>query len=376
MNQNLPKPMLDALARQALPTEHPSVDVLNAFAENALAGDEYRSIADHLARCSECREIVFLSVGAADEPSQVEEHVAAAYGTRRKWMPRLVWGASIAAAVLVFGSAMTLWRSKSAPSGMPMASRTVAIPAAQPAEQAELATAPQTTTEVAAIRPIEKPQAKTARSRNVAPQGAETLGMGASAGIVAGAVPAPAKAAPAKTVKADSITIATSDTAATIGTAATTAPATPHVNSFAATQGGPLAAAPGSVDTLLLSRQAAVRSMRAANLWRITDDGHLEHSTAQGWTRILADQKATFRVVSVVGNQVWVGGSGGALLHSHDDGQNWEEVALNTPTGRETSTIVSIKFEDLQHGTVTTSNGTRCTTTDGGGSWSCGAAQE
>jgi photosystem II stability/assembly factor-like uncharacterized protein len=121
----------------------------------------------------------------------------------------------------------------------------------------------------------------------------------------------------------------------------------------------------------LLNPQVAVRSLRAAHLWRITADGHLEHSTAEGWTRVLSDQSAIFHVVSVVGNHVWVGGSGGALFHSHDEGQNWEQVALTTLSGRETATIVSIQFDDAQHGIVTTDSGARCSTNDGGGSWSC-----
>ena len=91
---------------------------------------------------------------------------------------------------------------------------------------------------------------------------------------------------------------------------------------------------------------------------------------AQGWTRVLADQTATFRVVSVVGNQVWVGGSGGALFHSRNDGQNWAQVALTTPNGPETASIVSIQFDDAQHGTVTTDTGTRWGTIDGGATWS------
>jgi photosystem II stability/assembly factor-like uncharacterized protein len=44
---------------------------------------------------------------------------------------------------------------------------------------------------------------------------------------------------------------------------------------------------------------------------------------------------------------------------------------LTTLSGRETSTIVSIQFDDAQHGIVTTDSGARCSTTDGGGSWSC-----
>jgi len=146
----------------------------------------------------------------------------------------------------------------------------------------------------------------------------------------------------------------------------------PHVNSFAAVQGGPAGAPPGSASAILMNPQTALRSVRALNpQWRITSDGQLEHLTAEGWTRVLVGHNANFRVVSVVGNHVWIGGSGGALFHSRDDGQNWNEVALTTLTGRATATIVSIQFDDPQHGSITIDSGTRCTTADGGGSWSC-----
>jgi photosystem II stability/assembly factor-like uncharacterized protein len=148
-------------------------------------------------------------------------------------------------------------------------------------------------------------------------------------------------------------------------------PAAPHANSFAAAQGRPVGAVPGTADNLLVNPQTTVRSVRATRGWRITADGHLEHSTAEGWTRVLADQTATFRVVSVVGNHVWAGGSSGMLFHSRDEGQHWEEVPLTTSAGRETETLVAIEFDDSQHGIVTTNDGTRCTTTDGGGTWNC-----
>ena len=398
MNQNLPKPMLEALRRQALPTDHLSADVLTAFAENALVGGEYRRTADHLSRCGQCREMVFLASSAADTPLQVEEPVAAAYAAPRRRLPRLVWAMSIAAGVLVVASSLMWWRSESARPPMQMASREAGIPPAQPAQpapesqpaiesksntelksrtQSQLsigskpAIAPETTAEFAApSASVAKSEANTPRGKSASPQGAETHGTGAMAGMVANAITAPAKAVPAPAATKPA-TIAISGAPRNIGTASTTAPATPHANAFAAAQGGPLAAAPGSADQLLLNPQVAVRSLRAAHLWRITADGHLEHSTAEGWTRVLADQSASFRVVSVVGNHVWVGGSRGALFHSYDEGQNWEQVALTTLSGRETATIVSIQFDDAQHGTVTTDNGTRCGTTDGGGSWNC-----
>jgi len=377
MNQNLPKAMLEALARQTPPDGHPPPDLLNAFAENALSGTEYRRIVDHLARCGDCREIVFLADSAIDRLAPVEEQLVAPR-LERRWVPRLVWGVSIAAGVLIVAGALMFFRRESVPSRVEMALKATGVPATQPASTQPMqpATTPETTTEVSAAPAVAKPSAKTGRAKAVRPAGAETLGTGASAGIVANAIPRPAKAPTTATATAPAVSNPESATI-TIGNAAPpmtqAPPPAPHVNSFAAVQGGPLAGAvPGSADQILLNPQTAARAPRATHpQWRITPDGHLEHLAASGWTRLLANQTATFRVVSVVGDHVWVGGNGGALFHSRDDGQSWEEVALSGLNGRETSIIVAIQFDDPQHGTVTTENGARCTTTDGGTNWNC-----
>jgi hypothetical protein len=368
MNQDLPKPMLDALAREATPTDHPSSDLLAAFAENALSGSEHRRITEHVARCTECREVAFLAVGTAETPVQPQTNLEAAQGGRRRWTPRLVWGISIAAGVLVVASAVMLWRTESVPTRQQMAANAIPAPAAQPAQKSQptqeskgIAAAPQTTVEAVATVPIVRPQAKTARVKPPTPKGAETLGVGASAGIIADASPVPAKA---DSVRPNAETVAIAAESAKVAPA----PPAPQVNSFAYSSrsvGGPVTG--GSLE---LNKAGAARSLRSAHpQWRITSEGHLEHLTSDGWSRVLANQPATFRVVSVIGNQVWVGGSGGALFRSRDDGQNWEPVSLPTPNG--TATIVSIQFDDTQHGTVTTNAGTHCATADGGGSWNC-----
>jgi hypothetical protein len=399
MNPKLPKSMHDALAREAATADHPSADVLTAFAENTLPGPEHRRIADHLARCGDCREVVFLAVDAEDRPLPLEQRlVAAAHGAERRWMPRLAWGMSIVACVFVTTSAWIWWRIESAPPRMQMASGPVSVPAAQPAQPAQesqpateskpetelnasmeskLAPAPQSRAELAAPPPPAKAQARTPQARTVVPKSVspklDAIGTGSNAGVLVNESSAQANIAKTATA-AEPTTITVG--AATGGSLAPAAPA-PHANAFAGAQGGPTAAAPGSANTLLLNRQDAARSLRAAHpQWRILADGQLEHLTLNGWSRVLANEKASFRVVSVVGNQVWVGGSSGALFHSRDEGQNWEQVALSTPTGRETATIVSIQFDDPQHGTITTDSGVRCATTDGGSSWSCSAVQQ
>jgi photosystem II stability/assembly factor-like uncharacterized protein len=73
--------------------------------------------------------------------------------------------------------------------------------------------------------------------------------------------------------------------------------------------------------------------------------------------------------VAVIGSDVWAGGNGGALFHSSDGGEHWGRVSLDANSKVETGAIVSIRFDDVQHGTVASDSGTRWTTTDGGVTW-------
>jgi hypothetical protein len=378
MNQNLPKPMIDALGRDAAPAEHPSADLLTAFAENTLQGDENRRITDHLARCAQCRDIIFLAGSAAEEQFEEQHELVAAaaapirvsqaaaqFAKRPRWTARLAWSAAIAVG-LAFVAGVFLWRRTAfTPTPPQLASRATNNTSPTPMQSVRVAPPPPpSTAETIARTQAAKPQTKGARASNASPTVHDTLGLGATTGTVASENSAPAKSG---TVTAGAVpsTIAIGERAVA------SAPAAPHANSFATAQGGPVGAARGTADMLLVNPQTTVRSVSTTHWWRITADGHLEHSTAEGWTRVLADQTATFRVVSVVGNHVWAGGSGGMLFHSRDFGHHWEEVPLTTPAGRETATLVAIEFDDSQHGTVTTNNGTRCTTTDGGGTWNC-----
>ena len=74
-------------------------------------------------------------------------------------------------------------------------------------------------------------------------------------------------------------------------------------------------------------------------------------------------------MVSVVGDDVWAGGSGGVLFHSSDGGQTWSQQLLSSPASVEKGTIVSIRFSDALNGVITTEGGSRWTTSDGGATW-------
>jgi len=89
MNQNLPKPMIDALGRDAAPAEHPSADLLTAFAENTLQGDENRRITDHLARCTN----LWQQQRHRSESRRLPRSLQSAQGGPRDWLgrQRLQW---------------------------------------------------------------------------------------------------------------------------------------------------------------------------------------------------------------------------------------------------------------------------------------------
>lgn len=83
---------------------HPDAESLNAFAEQALAGQEREQIAAHLAVCPHCREVVFLaqSASAELEPAMVAAVAMPHNAKRTPWYRnlRLAW---IPAAALAMG---------------------------------------------------------------------------------------------------------------------------------------------------------------------------------------------------------------------------------------------------------------------------------
>ncbi len=75
MSQELPKVLREALARQAAGDVHPSSDVLTAFMEHSLPARESQQITDHLAKCMDCREVVFLASAAVEESADEEQEL-------------------------------------------------------------------------------------------------------------------------------------------------------------------------------------------------------------------------------------------------------------------------------------------------------------
>src|SRR5690348_7793525 len=86
--------------RSETPGEHPDADLLTAFAEHSLAGNERERVLLHLAACTTCREVVSLAL-----PEQTQAEVVVPESSFRWSMLR--WTA-VAAMMIVVGAAVSV----------------------------------------------------------------------------------------------------------------------------------------------------------------------------------------------------------------------------------------------------------------------------
>jgi photosynthesis system II assembly factor YCF48-like protein/putative zinc finger protein len=363
MNRELPKPIQEALTRQTAGDVHPSADALTAFVEQSLPQRESQHVTAHLAQCADCREVVFLANSAVEEQELLAVPVKSRAlptprveaSPRRGWRLWWAWAPAVAAVLVVAG--IVLWRAAGFGPSAPMRVAVSApSPGAAPSEQYATAAPAQKSGAESALEsskvPVQKPAGKLTRARTNPKQPATSL----SESVIARNVPeegAPAPAALPKSLSpqpADALGFAKAPPAAY----------TTH-NSLVESQDQTSGYLPGARPQMAMRAVSGQRSQ-----WRVTAAGHLERSIAPGsWTPALSDQPTTFHVVSVVGNNVWAGGSGGALFHSSDGGQDWSKQ----PLADETGAIVSIRFGDAAHGIVTTDAGSQWSTSDGGVTW-------
>ena len=105
--------------------------------------------------------------------------------------------------------------------------------------------------------------------------------------------------------------------------------------------------------------------------WRLTAEGAVQKSLDSGhsWQNALVSRDVAFRSLCSIKQEVWVGANAGALFHSVDSGQTWNQIQPAAANQKLTSDIVHIEFSDPANGLVSTSNGEIWSTSDGGQSW-------
>lgn len=388
MNQGIPKSARDALARQRPADEHPSADLLNGYVEQSLNAGEKEQVVNHLAACADCREVVFLASTAVEQPALV----AAAAMVARPEPPRskMWWKWAIpAVAVAVIVGGVVIRADRERPASTQMAENKPAAPAAEMAEsraapESASPTPPPSALEAKPGPVAARPKAtvnadkKTAHSQTVGQvpmvavvPSTERDGLVASEAKIAGTPVASGVVSQTTAVAAAPADIPAKPTeSARVQHAAPVLGPSPLAKR-ATSAGGVGGVVGGTLGGRSELAATVRRSPPSASHWRITSDGHLEHSLVPDtWSPVLADQSVSFRVVSVVGNDVWAGGSNGALFHSVDGGEHWARVALGAAGNSEKAGIVSIRFDTALEGSVSLDSGESWSTSDGGQSWS------
>jgi hypothetical protein len=341
----------------ALP--HPDTDRLTAFIEQSLPRTEGESVLEHLAQCSECRQIAAL----AESPVPL---LAVKLRSARSWRPVLAWG-GVAAVALVVGT-LLLFNRANQHEPVAEAMRQQPVITAQNSgsvshdvvhEKAlETTLEPGVTAEsrAADLKAARKKTANMLQNQDAAP------------GMARDSLPqALQNVAAAKAAKDES------------ANAASPGPIGGPI--FARRRAAPASANGASASDMRESfaASASKTAVPTGNIddryprWTLNSDGILLRSldTGASWQKIsIPGNAALLHSIATVGTEVWVGGAGGALYHSADEGAHWLQVNPANGGALLADDVISIEFATAQRGKFVTSKQEVWTTADGGQTWS------
>jgi hypothetical protein len=108
--QDVPKIVLKRLQETSAAGTHPDADLLTAFAEHSLAESERDRVMEHLARCSDCREVLALALPAME----LAAVAASARPARSRWFtwPVLRWGVAVAGMIAIASIGIVQYRQR------------------------------------------------------------------------------------------------------------------------------------------------------------------------------------------------------------------------------------------------------------------------
>jgi Putative zinc-finger len=331
--------------------DHPDPDIITAFAENSLVERERLAVMAHLADCAECRAVLSFVTGDEAAPATPAfnavpiRHVT--HVSHRSW---LAWPAAAALIAIVCIVALRHERN-----------RTEQLRSVTQKPQS-LAKAPQ---EVAQLRasgaPPQTPQKRSATSAHPAPKQAVPPAVAEAKIEQQKQTQLQTKIQTPQQPAADQASYGALSIQPMRESNAQSADLrlpVPHVpsprfsNAAAANAvGGPQAMSP--------SRPR----------WSINEQGQPERAFGDGpWQPILGLAGSKMRVVSIMNGEVWVGGDNSRVYRSSDEGATWQEIPLPAKNGS-AHTIVHIRFETAQTGTIDAADGTTWQTADGGNTW-------
>jgi hypothetical protein len=306
----IPKIVGQRLRAIAVVGEHPDPNLLGAFLEKSLARNEQAQVLEHLSRCTRCREIVSL---AATQPAIADAVSVVPARAGAGWLawPVLRWGAAVACVVIV-GAVVTLRQQ----------SRQVAVPSQLP---------------VTSSLRVEHETAVT--SEQIA--GRQQAGIAEPNGKYPAAAPNPVEMADARpspqVVPGRAKAALAQDSEANRGMGGT-----------------------GNISPPEEAPNAPIVPLVSTNLpprWTLTSDGTLQRSRDSGrtWQTVPVQSKAVLRALAANGQNIWVGGTAGALFHSSDAGRHWTQVRPVVNGEALAADIIGVEFTDPAHGKLTIS---------------------
>jgi len=432
-NPDAPKSSGPTLGTEAFQgADHPDANLLAAFVEKTLTEKERTQVLNHLSQCADCREVAVFTLPAevaVAEPVRVAARRRWSPWLVLRWGAlTAVLGALTVVVVLHTGR----WKgrpeiSQETPSPVPAGNITSAPqpvsapPLAQlppePAQAKAQREAPVSAGELAAIEKASGPprdltlndhaaRAKAKRQVTLmaaAPppatfrtENVPVVNREREEGKEGNALTAEALPAPPPSPASAAVTTAASEEGTKAGARSQAGPTASRATTQSVavaggnTGAGPAEAVPAKVAprvparaTRRLMPQAPVGEMQAfrkdiesgarppAALWSVSSDGIVQRSTDAGktWERIQFTHGIKFRAIAALGNEVWTGGTGGALFHSADGGAIWTRAGINFAGTTVTETIAGIQLLDPQHLTVTTASGSQWVSEDGGRHW-------
>lgn len=395
--------------------DHPDANLLSAFGENTLSEKERGQMLEHLIECGACREVAALS-GSAEGVDAEPARLAASRGSA--W-PVLRWGALTAlvgtlTVVLVLHpgywtrhvqiaqrmqrpmpsdnvpSAPTpiiepsatppladLSAKKAKPETLESVSRGKLVPHPPP-ENDELGAQTQLLLRPAmAVAP--KPGAAVTSTRLLGMSRRETLGMAATAASgprLSALSPRPAGESMAAAANLGVEPPSRGDRRSASNSRGDGGEAKPSPSVGNAAQPAVRSTSPMMAQARMGALQASTRHLEMASspamtLWNVSADGNIQRLNTGGtaWERVHVANGVAFRAVAALGNDIWAGGSGGALFHSPDAGATWARVDINVQGNTVTEIITGLQASDATHVTVKTASGSEWVSDDGGRHW-------
>lgn len=378
----------------------PSPDILAAYYERSLAGDERARQELHFSHCGRCREQLAAMARAEEIQKSLQEWA---------WVWDWRWLAPAAAVLAILAvwvvrrpapigtadrsiNAPMVAMSKPAPEPSPEKAPTASPSAAATTSQAETSTQapPKKHLEIRSEQIIASENKQVASEAAPLPResASPSIALAQRGGIIlpdngnasstqdalhaapagtAGPAPVSSPAArpapPTAEVKA-----ATAESAVSAQEAASSNAEAPPVAQIATREKGKMM---GKFSTLAKTAEersgtTLIRTPDAAVLWRIAGGGFVERSNNGGaaWQEQLVDPQVQLVAGAAPSTKIcWVVGHGGAIFLTKD-GKKWREIA---PPER--MDFVGVAARDASTATVTSADGRKFSTANGGKSW-------